>query len=826
MITITFHGHYTKAQITLRGVVTDAVTNEPIDAAMIQLLRGSDERLVNYTLSDPQGWFSFPSGKQTDSLQIAVSLLGYKPQKMSINSGETVKFRMEQEVFSLREVEIRPGRVWGRQDTLNYDVAQFLSAKDQTIKDVIRKLPGIDVDEIGRISYNGKSISNLYVEGLDVTDGKYNRINNNLQAESVETVQVLENHQPIRLLKEKVKVEDVAINLKLKPEFRDKWMLSVRGATGFSPDNFLWEGALDALQLSRKSQSIYLYKGNNTGKDVTDEQLMLIEKSYTRIKERDILSFLSQPSLDAPLKKERWLFNDVHTLSANRLRKLNETTQLRINAGYTHDRQKQTRGSETTYFQQNDTLHMVEQSNSQIRSDMGEVSLNIENNSPERYLTNHMNVYGERKSSLSRFRNDRSFDQQIKTTDIGLQNNLRSLWNKDKYTMEIHSIVRYNHSPGKLYVEHTEQSMNLNHFYTDNSFSVFRKKGYVSHRYTAGIIGQVSNIKDGLSAYLTPNWQITNGKWQGNLSVPVVWTGFPATDFSRLAANPSLYIQYKLNYAWRFTVYGNYREQYGDITDLYDKPYQTDYRHIIRTNGILPIQRHQNYSIYSEYKNTVREFFGSLSLSHNRSWSSRIFEQLFEEDQVILISRELSNKATGWTMKGTLSKGFYDWKMKASLNYLLSTQKAERLSEGKRMPFQSNYMQYEPKLSWSPHIRWEVGYEGFFRYGGYKIGENTRLSSLWNIDHKVNLSYILFPIEINTSVDHYYNDVSKDKSIHAFFADASIRWKNGSWQIDASVNNLFDKKQYSYTRYSSLESYTSWVNIRGREFLLSARYRF
>lgn len=56
---------------------------------------------------------------------------------------------MEPQVFSLKEVEIRPGRVWGQQDTINYDVTRFLSPKDQSIKDVLWKLPGIDIDDLG-----------------------------------------------------------------------------------------------------------------------------------------------------------------------------------------------------------------------------------------------------------------------------------------------------------------------------------------------------------------------------------------------------------------------------------------------------------------------------------------------------------------------------------------------------------------------------------------------------------------------------------------------------------------------------------------------------
>ena len=98
----------------------------------------------------------------------------------------------------------------GRQDTINYDVSRFISPKDESVKDILKRLPGIQVNDAGKISYNGKDISRFYVEGMDLSDGRYGQISNNLQANAVETAQVLENHQPIRVLSKKISTEDIA----------------------------------------------------------------------------------------------------------------------------------------------------------------------------------------------------------------------------------------------------------------------------------------------------------------------------------------------------------------------------------------------------------------------------------------------------------------------------------------------------------------------------------------------------------------------------------------------------------------------------------------
>lgn len=815
---------YTKAQHSFQGVVTDAGTGQPVEMATVQLLKGGSEDIINYTFTDSKGAFSFSSRQAFDSYRVMVSLLGYKPFTAPIYPEGQLHIRLEEQAISLREVEIRPGRVWGRQDTINYDVTQFLTSRDESIKDVIKKLPGLDVDDLGRISYNGKNITNFYVEGMDLTSGRYSQITNNLDAKAVETVQLLENHQPIRILQDKIKTDDIALNLKLKPEFRDKWMLTLQGGAGASP--FLWEGSANAMQLSRKSQSAYTYKGDNTGKDVTDEQFRFFENRQGRLREPEAPSFLSQPSIMAPLKKERLLFNDVHSLSGNRLYRLNETAMLRINAGYTHDVRRQERGSETTYFQTADSVSIAEQNNSRIRTEEAEVSLNFENNTPDYFMDNRFKATGNWGKSTSLFTGNNPASQQIKTTGIGLRNDFRNIWNPAGYTLEARSVIRYNHMPSQLIINNDNERYRLNDLYTDNSLSYIRKKGLLNHQYSGGVTGQVNNIRNGFSLYAIPSWQLNRLTWYATLSLPAVWTHFPGGDFSRATVNPSASFNYKPGYAWRFSLQGSYREQYGDVLNFLTTPYQADYRHTVRNNGILPVQRLQNYSVYGEYKKTVQEFFASLSISHSRNWSNRIFEQLLEGNQVILASQQLSNTGDSWSLQGSISKGFYDLGMKASLGYQFSRSRGEQLSRGERLPFTASYMQYEPKISWSPSKYIEASYQSTIRYGGSTIGKDTRLTPLWNAVQKANVSYELFPFEVNASVGHYYNDVSSTQSVHAFFADISLRLKQGNWQFEALATNLFNKQQYRYTEYTSLQSYTSWINIRGREFLLSAKYRF
>jgi hypothetical protein len=830
--------HGGKARQAFHGAVTDAATGLPVEMAAVRLLKGKSEAVVRYTFTDAKGAFTLPAVRASDSLQIAVSLLGYKEWKETVLPGGQLHIRLEEQPFRLREVAVRPGRVRGQRDTVRYDVAQFLTSRDETVKDVIRKLPGIDVDDLGVISFNGKSIRNFYVEGLDLTAGRYSQITDNLDAKAVESIELLENHQPVRILQDKVRTDDIALNLKLKPDFRSRWILAFRGGAGVSP--FLWEASASAMQLSRKSQSGYIYKGDNTGKDVTEEQVRFFDSRQGKLPEQEAPSFLSQPSILAPLKKERLLFNDVHSLAVNRLYRLGETALLRINAGYAHDTRRQERESETVYFRPGDSLCVAEQTAGRISSRQAEVSLNLENNTPDYFTDNRFKVAGNWGRSLFLATGSHPVNQQIKTDNTELRNDFRQLWSPAGYTLEARSLIRYTHSPSRLIVDGGRERYLLNHLYTDHSFTLIRKRGRLSRQYGAGVTGQASNLKSGFSLYALPSWQWSRLKWYAALALPVVWTNYPGGGLSRVAASPSASFDCKLNYAWRFSLHAGYREQYGDILNFRAAPYHTDYRHTVWNDGELPVLRLQNYSAYGEYKKTVREFFAFLSVAHTRSRSDRIYGQLIEGNRLTLASRHLSGKGDNWLLRGAISKGFYELGIKTSLGYQFSRSRGEQLSQsqteplsrgeplswGERLPFVAASMQYEPKISWSPSRYIEASYQSVIRYGGSVIGRNTRLAPLWNIVQEATVSYELFPFELNLSASYYHNDVNSDLSAAAFFADISFRLKLGGWQFEAFATNLFDKRQYRYAEYASLQSYTSRINIRGRELLMAAKYKF
>lgn len=827
-------GIHTYAQnTTLEGRVIETGTRQPLEAATVSLLKGSGRTLSDYALTDANGGFHLkvPS---TGTWQVSVSYMGYKTQARPLTAGQkSIEFVMEQEAFALKEVQIRPGRVWARQDTLKYDLTRFISSKDTHVSDLLKKLPGIHVEDNGLIKYNGKAISNFYVEGLDVTGGRYNQINNNLRADAVKEAEVIEHHQPVKSLQSKVFTDDVALNLKLKPEARSQWIPNAVAGTGYG-ENWLYTASFNALQLDKKNQTLYTYKSNNIGTDLSSEQQELSTGNmYDRMTDNGVPQFLPLPSIITPLDKKRLLFNDTHTFSANRLYKLNDEKQLRFLLGYTHDRTTQQRGSNETYYFAQDTVSVTDNQSLRLRTDRLEGELNFENNNGAHYTRNRLLLSGAWNDGLSEITGDQTLSQHIRNSQLEVKNLFSQLHNKETYTWGIRSLLRYSYLPASLEIADKKEKMNVQNAYTDNSLYWLRRKNGLSLQLTTGIQGELSSVTqeqryaaNSYLLYAHPQLEWERNSFQAIASAALQWQQLPAQSYAQFRVNPTLRLRYRFNSRWESSLTGKLTKSAGGLSELYPSLYRQDYRTRIHNSGIVPEATQQLYSLYSEYKNTIQEFFWTLSLSYVHSLNNLLTDKEVTNSEFFISSRDYRNATNSYTLNTILSKGVFDWHLKTSLELTLNRSEGEQSNRGTVQTYRYDYLQCIPRIIWSPSSLFEADYKATLGCSSSRIGEDTRLDPLWNISQRLTLNFGFKEAEIQLSGEHYYNDLSSTQHLNTFLTDASIIYKIGKWRLTATATNLLNQKQYRYTMYSNIQSYTSWINIRPREYLCTAQYRF
>ena len=869
----------TSAQNTIEGRVTDKVTRQPLESATVTLQQEGDGNIINYTLTDVDGRFQLSSSSLKDRT-ITVFYMGYRKKTVPVLAGRPLTIELEQEAIMLKEVQIRSGRVWGRQDTLKYDLTRFASSKDRNVSDVLKKLPGINVEENGTIKYNGKAISNLYVEGMDVSGGRYNQINNNLKADAVQAAEVIEGHQPIKSLRGKTFTDDVALNLKLKPEVRSKWIYTVMAGGGYG-EKALYDASFNALQLSRNRQTVYTYKANNTGRNLfSDQQKLASGNSFDRVTDSNSPIFLPLPEPAMPLSQKRLLFNETHTASANRLYRLDEEKQLRFQLGYIHDRTTRQYGSEEIYYFAQDTVHTATNRHDRLKTDCLNAEVNYEDNTVSRYTRENFSFAGTWKSGVSDITGDNVIFQKIKNSQWELKNYFNQLYTKEKYTWGIRSYIRYTHLPALLTVIHRNlpvssadnrliatcihrrdelnlldninentyrtvtgqtyesipmeyEEMNIDNAYTDNALYGMRKKNGVNYQLTGGFRGELSSVRQE-NSYSVPRYSfytIPRIEWERTdflltAAATVWWNRLPKQSYSRFYAAPSLYFRYKFSPRWKMSLSGSLDESEGGIQDIYPFHYREDYRTVVKHTGKVAVTVRQLYTCYLEYKNTVKEFFWTLSASYSHNRYNLMAERNYKDGNFYLSSVERNHSSYSYALNTIGSKGVYDWNLKTSLELTLARNEGKQLNENIVQNYRYDYLRVEPKIVWAPSALFEVEYKATVSCGGSGIGKDTRLDPLWDVAQRLTLSLGFHDTDFRLSGEHFYNDLSKDQHLNTWLADVSLIHKSGKWRFTASAMNLFNKEQYRYTLYSAVQSYTSWVKLRPREFMVSVQYQW
>src|SRR6201996_6322610 len=376
------------AQGNIHGTVKDSL-GKAVPFATVTLKNKPSNAIVAYTTTADNGTYTLviPQGQSIDSLVVEVRSMGYKSQVKSIVGNAPVDFALQVSVNQLQAVVIKSSRPVLRVngDTLSYKVSEFANPQDRTIGEVIKKLPGITVAADGTISYNNKPISTVYIGGDNLLDDKYSIATNTIPQGVVDNVQVLQNNQPIKALQNKVMSDDVALNLTIKKGAKLQ-MVGQESVGAGLPDNYDVE--LNAMMFKDKYKAINYLNGNNTGYDLQQDLLSHNRTDYMqRIDNTVPATVLSLGSVNTPaLAENRYLFDQAGILNLNNLVNLEKGVQLKVNAYYLHDTQKQDYSQRTTVFLPGDTVHYTETQHSQYRPDIFHAEFTLNVNQDKYYL--------------------------------------------------------------------------------------------------------------------------------------------------------------------------------------------------------------------------------------------------------------------------------------------------------------------------------------------------------------------------------------------------------------------------------------------------------
>lgn len=813
------------AQQSVTGIVTDSVTLEPLPMAAVTLMR--DGKPVAFTHADDKGVFSMVV-KVGDCL--SVSFLGYRKYRVRVSPGQHVSIQMAPEAFKLREVQVKGGRIAGLRDTISYDLSKFADKRDNSLKDVLKKLPGVNIDKNGKISFNGKEINRFTVEDLDLTGGRYDRLNEALKPEDVDRAEVIQHDQPVKALHDKVFTDDVAMNIKLKPGARDKWMATLRPAAdvAFPLKGTGPMGGMDVLQIGQKRQRMYDAEYDRSGRDLSRSNDVLAIGGTTGYGSGvDVPQWLSQPELAAPIDDNRLRFNRSYSLNVKHTAKTAKGCDWRITAGYVHGNEEQATSNTSSYYLDDSAVETTNETNhSTMRHDNVYVDFTSTLNNERVYGNEYFLIEGTRREGISRIEGttQRVIAQTVQTPEMRLLNNFSRLVTFGDNTLTVHSIADFHYAPFLLNVDGTTEELKNLLWHTDNNAELILPSRYFTQKYKVGFVMEHLNLRGrntSMEVYATPGLEYRRGSLRLNLSVPLRWQRLTTQNRNRLYASPSLYLNFKTGMRSELTAWGGYAMKSGEWSSFALDEYVFDYRTTYATCGIVPVNRTLSAYITYDYKRPVKELFWSFTASYDHTRSNLMTDMTITDGRYGYYITERDNGRQSAFVKTQVSKGFFSLHLKTHLALQYAYSEGGQLSMSTVTGYKTHTFTMSPEITFSPSFG-TFYYTGQFTLNSMNTDEtNQNTLFCW----RQNLSYTqtIGNVDITLSALHYHNELQSAQTVNTLLADAAIVWRLKKVRLQAELRNIFNRRNYAVTYYGSASSSTTYYNLRPREIVLSAQ---
>ena len=225
--------------IRFEGVIQDD-SKAPLEMANIMAMNQTSKAMDAYAITNDKGKFIL-NLKPNTTYAIKLSYLGMQNKEITVttqNQNIVQNITMEQGGIELEGVEIvREMPVSIKGDTIVYNADSFKTGTERKLEDILKKLPGVEVNADGEVEVEGKKVTKLMVEGKDFFDGDTKLGVKNIPADAIDKVQVLRNYNENSILKGVENNQDnVAMNIKLKAGKKNFWFGDITAAGGFRPE--------------------------------------------------------------------------------------------------------------------------------------------------------------------------------------------------------------------------------------------------------------------------------------------------------------------------------------------------------------------------------------------------------------------------------------------------------------------------------------------------------------------------------------------------------------------------------------------------------------
>ncbi|MDI9365120.1 MAG: carboxypeptidase-like regulatory domain-containing protein [Flavobacterium sp.] len=874
------------SQVTISGTVADS-SGKPIASASVTLQKANSNLIVAFAITNTKGQYSisYQHPFVKDSLVVKVNTIGFIAQTKSVLQAiAAINFTLKEGATILPHVTVKNSKpiLSFKEDTLSYRVDSFTNKQDRTIGDVLRKMPGIDVDASGKISYNGKAISNFYIDGDNLLDDKYNIATNNIAANMVKDVQVLENHQPIRVLKNATISDKVGINLNLKDKARVK--LTGRAELGAGVvDNVIYDESANIMAFKKRYKAINALKTNNTGVDISNDVVSHNIMDYLNQLENDVpnkalgLNYPGNPSVS----EQRYLFNNAALVNTNNLYKTKKDLQIKTNIYYLHDKQTQNYQYNSFYYLPTDTIAYLQQQHAETQFNNVYAQVTLTSNKDKGYINNKLLfTYNYQPATSLLNTNGKYINQSLLQNTTNISNEFNSIQTKHKTdVVELYSYIGYLSKPENLHVQpglnpeifnnninyrQLSQTYNVPSWFTNNYIAYRHPTTKILQAYKIGFTSQWQQLQSNVSANQINNTNqnigdsfTNNLQWQHqkiyanadydwiferlklSIGLPLNWQHIQYKDaglktnvsFQQLFVNPSVNLKYATGIENYITAHYNFSNNLASIQDVYQGNILNNFN-LLSTNAIPIKQVNSHYaSLGFNFRKTIKIFFFNIGLTYSGINSNTITQSELLQTIQKQTTIPFNNGINSYRVYSGLSKYLFKWHTTVSLKANVELTQWNQLQNNVLLDY--NNITTTVSGTISPKISsWlNMLYSGTYLISGSKAklqNAVARTTTQWHHQGEVNIIpndnlFIKLKLE-----DFVIAQSALSTNTNYLFTDLSLRYKLNKLKTDIAfeVLNIANTKEYATINLSANNFSQSIYAIRPRQFLLKFLFNF
>ena len=864
----------------IRGTVRDSMGGA-VPYASVNLVSRPGDAILAYSTTDTRGAYvlRLPANVPPASLYLEVRCIGFKTQSKALAGfTQVIDFTLVISPNELQSVVVRNSRPKLRTsgDTLSYTASDFTSAQDRVIGDVIKRLPGISVAADGTISYNNRAVSGVYLGGDNLLDDKYTIATNSIPQGAVDQVQVIDNHQPVKVLQNKVTSDDVALNLTFKKSAKLRPLGQEAVGAGL-PGNYYAD--LNALFLKDRYKAINYLKGNNTGEDLQQELVSHNIADYKqRIGNDPPAAVLSLGAVNDPaLSRDRYFFDRSGLLNLNDLVNLKSGLQLRVNASYLHDTEKQDYSQNSSVFLPGDTVKYTETQHNRFDPDLLHAQFTLNVNKEKYYLNDALVLDDNRWTDHSDLNTNGSAVHQVFRDDLlSFSNELNAIRStRSNKLLQLYSYIGHQSEPenrtigpgynaplfndGASYAS-LAQRVNVPSWYTNNYVS-FKIPGDIGTKsFRAGVSVQSQVLTSNLTVLqanntITPAFDSANNHldWtrkrlyaeaaydipgddlKANLTMPLILQQIDYSDISyalhkrldRLYFNPQLTIKYKTGIENFVTLLFSYRNETGGIEDLYHGYILKDYRTLYANSADLTLRQNLLAAAGYNYRKALTLFFFSINVSYNHIAANNLASGVITNNFQQLMVLAYPNGADAWSADGTVSK--YSFALRTTFSAELKGQEnhSVQLQNGAFLPFNTTVAMLSLSAATKLSDRLNFSYHITGTQTNTHSSAEASTNQVDQLLQQAEIDYIPSAnLQFKLAGEHYFTRSQGSPDLNYFFADASARYRIKKWKIDLQLDaaNFLDVKTYKALYLQANTLTASSYTLPGRVILLKLMF--